>query len=54
LDAAASNAASALCACPTSAARRLSNEALTGRSLIGRTIGTRGSIASAARGCSEG
>ena len=38
----------------TSSASRLASAALTGRSFIGRTTGTRGSIASAARGASDG
>src|SRR5205085_1062737 len=53
-DAAASNAALPLRACSTSAASRAPSATLTGRSFMGRLTGTRGSMRSAARGCSEG
>src|SRR3982751_4953557 len=39
---------------PPTAASRVASAGVTGRSLMGRVTGTRGSIASAARGCSDG
>src|SRR5947209_20251116 len=52
--AALANAASPLLAAPTSAASRARRAALAGRLLSGLSTGTRGSIRSAALGCSEG